>query len=137
MELVRWGDLDDFFRRFFPPSTTQSGTLTNWRPAVDVTETQEDFVIKAELPEMKKEDITLSVDGGVLTLSGERKQEAEEKGKTFHRVERSYGKFSRSFSLPKGVQVDKIAATYADGVLHVSVPKAAEPAPEGKRVPIL
>ena len=134
MDLVRWGDLDNFFGRFFPSTVRESGA--QWRPVVDISEDPEAFVIKAELPEMSKDDITLSVDDGVLTLSGERKAEQEQKGKTFHRVERSYGRFSRSFSLPSNIDADKIAATYTDGVLQVSVPKAPEPSKEAKRVPI-
>ncbi|MHB1581874.1 MAG: Hsp20/alpha crystallin family protein, partial [Acidithiobacillus sp.] len=81
---------------------------------------------KAEIPEVKKEDVKVSVDNGVLTIQGERKQEKEEKGKKFHRVERYYGSFVRSFTLPDNVDETKIKATFKDGMLNLQVPKSTE-----------
>lgn len=104
--------------------------LSDWSPAVDVAETPEEYVVKAELPEVRKEDIKVTVDGGVLRLSGERSQEKEEKNKRFHRVERSYGSFARSFVLPDTVDEAKLQAEFKDGLLTVHLPKAAQPKPK-------
>ena len=101
-------------------------TTGDWSPRVDISETTNDFVIKAEIPEVRKEDVKVSVDNRVLTIQGERKQEKEEKGKKFHRVERCYGSFVRSFTLPDNVDETKIKATFKDGMLNLQVPKSAE-----------
>lgn len=98
-------------------------TVAEWSPAVDVSETDAEFVIKAELPEVKKEDVKVTMEDGVLTLTGERKQEKEEKGKRYHRIERSYGSFMRSFELPENVDTAKAKAEYKDGMLTLSLPK--------------
>ena len=100
-----------------------------WTPSVDIEETQEEYVIKAELPGLKKEHVNVTLNNGVLTLSGERKQEKEEKNRRYHRVESSYGSFSRSFSLPGGVDSNRIDAQFKDGILRVRVAKseAAKP----------
>ena len=101
----------------------------DWAPPVDIQETDKEYLIKAELPEMKKEDVKVEMLDGVLTIEGERKQEKEEKGKKFHKVERSYGKFVRQFALPSEVEPTKVEAEYKDGVLNVHLPKtvAAKP----------
>jgi HSP20 family protein len=108
----------------------------DWAPSVDITETAEAFEIKAELPEVKKEDVKVSVDNGELCISGERKQEKEEKGKKFHRVERSYGSFMRSFTLPENVDDTKLSAEYKDGVLNVRLPKSEKAKPKAITVKV-
>jgi HSP20 family protein len=138
MSIVRWDpfkELEDMnFRlnRLFghsssPRTASDAGkdamTVFDWSPTVDIAETPEEFHVKAELPEVKKEDVKLSVDDGVLRLQGERKQEKEEKGKKFHRVERSYGSFLRTFVLPDNVDGTQVRAEFKDGVLNVRLPK--------------
>jgi HSP20 family protein len=100
-----------------------------WYPAVDVLESKDSYLIRAELPGMKREDINLEVKDGTLTLSGERKSEKLAEGVEYRHVERSSAKFWRSFSLPETVKPDGIEATYKDGVLEVRVPKAEEVKP--------
>jgi HSP20 family protein len=108
----------------------------DWAPSVDITENTEEFQIKAELPEVKKEDVKVQVEDGVLTISGERKQEKEEKDKKWHRVERSYGSFMRTFNLPDNVDDAKIRADYKDGVLTLRLPKSATAKPKAVEVKI-
>ena len=108
----------------------------DWSPRVDVAETTEEFIVKAELPEVKKEDVKVSVDGGVLQLKGERKQEKEEKDKKFHRIERSYGTFIRTFVLPENVDASKIRAEFKDGVLNVRLAKTDKNLPKSIEVKI-
>lgn len=98
-------------------------TVSEWMPRVDIAEDEKEFLVKAELPEMKKEDVKVTVEDGVLTISGERKAEKEEKNKKYHRVESEYGSFLRSFALPSAIQGDKVAAEFKDGVLKVHLPK--------------
>lgn len=98
-------------------------SVAEWSPVVDITEDEKEYVIKAEIPEMKKEEIKINVHDDVLSVSGERKYEQEEKGKKYHRVERSYGSFMRSFTLPEDADGSKIAAEYKDGVLKLHLPK--------------
>jgi len=99
-------------------------TVTEWAPSVDITEDEKEYLVKADLPEVKKEDVKVTVEGDVLTLSGERKFEKEEKEKKFHRLERSYGNFVRSFALPPGAEGAKVSAEFKDGVLRVHLPKS-------------
>jgi HSP20 family protein len=122
---------DDFFGR---PVLRTEWTDSAWNPSVDVSEDKDNVIIKAEMPGMNKEDIKISVQDGVLTLKGEKKQEKEEKDKNYHRIERSYGSFCRSFQLPTSVKSDKIKAGYKDGVLSIALPKAEEVKP--KEIPI-
>ena len=105
-----------------------------WNPSVDVTEDKDSLVVKAEMPGLNKDDVKISVHDNVLTLKGEKKQEKEEKDKDYHRVERSYGSFCRSFQLPTTVRADKIEANYKDGVLSIILPKTEEVKP--KEIPI-
>lgn len=107
---------------------------TAWIPRVDIIEDEREFVVKAELPEMKREDVSVTVENGILAISGERKLEKEEKNKKYHRVEREYGSFVRSFTLPAGASPDKVTADFKDGLLKVHVPKDAKAA--GKAVEI-
>src|SRR5436309_3740613 len=92
-------------------------TMTEWAPLVDITEDDKEYLIKAELPEVKKDDVKVTVESGVLTISGERKFEREEKDKRYHRIERSYGSFTRSFNVPDDADDAKVAAEFKDGVL--------------------
>lgn len=107
-----------------------------WCPNVDITEDDQEFLVKADLPDMKKEDVKVSVEDGTLTISGERKVEKEEKNKRFHRVEREYGSFIRNFTLPAGIAADKVAAEFKDGVLRVHLPKEAKETSKAVAVPI-
>ena len=103
---------------------------------MDVQETEQEYLIKAELAEMKKEDVKVNVLNGVLTIEGERTQEKEEKGKKFHQVERLYGTFVRQFSLPAEVDAANVQADYKEGVLNVHLPKAAAAKPTAVTVKV-
>lgn len=105
-------------------------TVTEWSPRVDIVEDDREFLVKAELPELKREDVKVTVEDGVLTISGERRQEKEEKNKKYHRVEREYGSFVRSFTLPVNTSGDKVSADFKDGLLKVHLPKDAKAAPK-------
>lgn len=104
--------------------------LSRLYPSVDLSENKDSFVLKAELPGMKKEDVKVTLQNNVLAISGEKKREQEEKGKTFHRIERSYGSFSRTVELPVAVKTDAIKAEFKDGVLTVELPKVEEAKPK-------
>ena len=106
----------------------------DWMPAVDISETADAYRIKADLPEVRKEDVKVSLEDSTLTIQGERKQEEERKGVRFHRIERSYGSFMRSFTLPEDADEAKISAEYKDGVLHVHLPKCEKPKPKSIEV---
>jgi HSP20 family protein len=121
------------FARFTP--TDEDLVAGNWVPPVDVAETQEKILVRAELPGLKQEDISIEFENGLLTLRGERKLEKQE-GLTWHRVERTYGAFSRSFTLPRTVDPEKIAATYREGILEIEVPKREEAKPKQIRIAV-
>ncbi|MBK6766705.1 MAG: Hsp20/alpha crystallin family protein [bacterium] len=104
----------------------KGGPLRSWAPDVDIAENPESYEIHAELPGMREEDINLTLNNNVLTVSGEKKREIKEEKDNFVRVERSYGKFERSFSLPNNITADRVSANYADGVLKITLPKAEE-----------
>jgi HSP20 family protein len=104
--------------------TEETLTLSEWAPLVDITEDDKEYLIKAELPEVTKNDLKVTVENGVLQLSGSRKFEKEEKGRRYHRVERAYGSFSRSFTLPDDADPAKVHAEFKDGVLQVHVAKS-------------
>ncbi len=97
-----------------------------WEPLTDITEDEKEFLLMVELPEMKKEDVKVTVLDGILRITGERKSEKEEKTKKYHRMERSYGSFERAFTMPERADGSKISADYKDGVLKVHLPKTAE-----------
>jgi HSP20 family protein len=101
----------------------ESITLAAWSPAVDITEDDHEYVVKAELPDVRKEDVKVTVEHDVLAIRGERKAEKEEKGKKYHRIERSYGSFERTFSLPQGTDAAKIRSEFKQGMLTVHLPK--------------
>ena len=119
---------DDFFGRL--PMRTE-GMERMWAPNVDVSETKDNIIVTAEIPGMTKDDIKVTLNENTLTLSGEKKREKEA---NYHRIERSYGSFTRSFDLPTTVQFDKIKANYKDGVLQITLPKSEEVKP--KEIPI-
>jgi HSP20 family protein len=131
MSLIRWEpfrEMDDFFRQVSPlfgRSTTLRGLgeRTEWAPAANISETDKEYLIKAELPEVKKEDVKITLENGVITISGERKQQKEAKDENEIRVESFYGTFTRSFSLPENVDAGGVRAESKDGVLKVHIPK--------------
>ena len=104
-------------------------SVSEWAPLVDITEDDKEYLIKAELPEVKREDVHVSVDNGILTITGERRYENEEKGQKQHRIERSYGRFERSFTLPNEADGTKVNAEFKEGVLKVHLPKNAQAKP--------
>lgn len=147
MSIVRWDpfreleEVSERLNRVFGRSIVagegkDAMTTFDWAPSVDVLETNEDFQVKAELPDVKKEDVKVSVDGGVLRIQGERKQEKEEKGKKWHRVERSYGSFLRTFTLPENIDDAKVQADFKDGILNVRLPKSEKAKPKSVEVKI-
>ena len=136
MELVRWQPFEsrgNIYNLFADsdgrPRLLQRAPTGGWYPPVDILESKDSYLIRAELPGMKQEDIHLELEDETLTLSGERKFEEPTNGDEYHRVERRVGKFSRSFHVPQAVKYDGIKATYRDGILEVYVPKAEEAKP--------
>ena len=128
MNITPWHSLrnfDDFFsgiNRSLAKNDAQEGFLSaDWTPTVDITENEENFLIKAELPEVKKEDIKVSIDNNILTFSGERQSEVKDEKE--HRIERSYGSFRRSFSLPDNIDESSIHAKSENGMLYLTIPK--------------
>jgi HSP20 family protein len=114
----------------------ESLTVTDWSPAVDIQETEKEYLVKTELPEVRIEDVRVTVESGVLAIQGERKQEKEEKNKKFHRIERSYGTFLRTFTVPPDAEENKVAADFKDGILRVHLPKAEKPRPKAIEVKV-
>jgi HSP20 family protein len=104
------------------------------RPALDVAETEHAFTVTAELPGLAKEDVSITVENGVLTISGEKKFEEEKKDKAYHRIERAFGSFARSLTLPKEVEAEKAEATFKDGVLTIELPKVEHAKPRTVKV---
>ena len=105
-------------------------TVADWSPLVDITEDEKEYVIKTDLPEVKKEDVKVTVENGIVNITGERKLEKEEKGKRYHRIERAYGNFVRSFSLPDNADANKVNAEFKDGLLKVRVAKSETARPK-------
>ena len=129
-ELEEIGDrFNRIFRRLpeYRPMNKEALTVADWVPAVNISEDDKEYVIKAELPEVDKKDVKIGVEDGVLSIQGERTKEKEEKGKKFHRIESSYGSFFRSFTLPENVAEDKLTADFKDGILFVHLPKTEKP----------
>lgn len=130
-------EIEDIFDRYTRSFGWPMGELVSkgdWAPRVDISETEEELTIQAELPDVRKEDMRIRIEDGVLELRGERKSAEEEKGRTFHRVERFYGSFYRSFALPESVDQEKIQAKYHDGVLEIRLPKREQPKRKGIEV---
>lgn len=147
--LVRWDPFKEMeeaqnrLARIFglTPARTANGdresmTITEWAPSVDIIEDDKEWLVKADLPEVKKEDVKVTVENGVLTITGERKFEKEEKDKKYHRIERSYGNFLRSFSLPDAADGSKVNAEFKDGVLKVHLPKSEQAKPKAVEVKV-
>ena len=132
MSMVRWdpfASLDDMFSRMPNvfgrwPRLSSDGDTAEWSPTVDISETDTEYLLKAQLPAVKREDVHVTYDDGMLTISGERKQEKEQKGEKFHRIESFHGAFSRSFTLPEKIEAGSIRADAKDGVITVHVPKS-------------
>ena len=136
-DLVTWDpyrefrSLSDRVNRIFGATSARRGeeSLGNWMPPVDIAEDKDKIVLTAELPGFKEDQIEVQMEGGVLTLRGERRFEEEKEGRNYHRVERSYGQFARSFTLPNNVDKEKVQATFSDGLLSVELPKREEAKP--------
>ncbi len=125
-----FGDFDKVMAGFFRPvGDAASFTGDGWTPAADIRETKEAYLVEAELPGLSKDDVSVTFENGILTLSGERKFEKETEEENYRRVERRYGSFSRAFSLPREVDAEGVKATFKDGLLTVSVPKVEEARP--------
>jgi HSP20 family protein len=140
MALVRWepvreltslqNEMNRLFNTFFDTPTPGNGnTLRRWIPAMDLVETDEHFVLKADLPGLTEGDVNIEVEDNVLTISGERKAEHEDKREGYVRVERAFGSFRRSLTLPEGVNPEAVSASFANGVLEVRIPKPEERKP--------
>ena len=141
-----WRELEDLEKRLStlfgraPVATAgdkkEAIAVAEWSPLVDISEDDKEYLVKAELPEVKKEEIKINVHDDVLTISGERKYEKEEKGKKYHRVERAYGSFMRSFTLPEDADGSKISAEFKDGLLKVHLPKSEKAKPKAVEIKI-
>jgi len=135
MDIMEWkpfkevtklrSEMDRLWDDYFGPGR-RAFKAESWVPSVDVSETEDKIVVKAEIPGMDSKDIDISLSGDILTIKGEKKSEREEKEENYHLVERSYGTFARSLRLPVGVEADKIEASYKQGVLTVTCPKKEE-----------
>jgi HSP20 family protein len=120
-------DMDRFWGSFFERGISRRrGEMDDWLPSLDVAETKNEVVVKAEVPGMDPKDLDISLSDGILTIKGEKKREKEEKEEDYHLIERSYGSFVRSVQLPAKVRSDKIQASYKNGVLSITLPKAEE-----------
>lgn len=131
--------LNRIFGRSSLPRTgegRQELAIPDWTPAVDISETKNEYQIKAELPDVKKENVKISVSDGMLHIKGERKFEKEEKEKKYHRIERYYGSFERSFTLPENVDESKLKAEFKDGVLNIQLPKLEKVKPKSTEIKI-
>ena len=140
MAIVRWEPLRElttlqnemnrlFGSAFDTPTPGNGGTLRRWMPAMDLVEADEHFVLRADLPGMSEEDVNIEVEERVLTISGERKAEHETTKEGYHRVERAFGSFSRSLTLPEGVNPDAVTASFDRGVLEIRIPKPEQRKP--------
>jgi HSP20 family protein len=147
MNLRRWEpfhESDEFFRALSPamfgrwPSMSgdNGGQRLGWLPAVDICETEDEYLLKADLPGMKREDVKVTLENNVLTVEGERKHESEAQGEKSHRVERSYGGFCRRFALPENTDPESIRAECRDGMLNVHIPKREIRAEKQKKIEV-
>ena len=138
MNLVKWDpfleleDVSKHLNRIFgrTPARIEPDrellTMADWTPSVDITETDTAYMIKGEIPGVDRENVKVTIEDGMVTISGERKQEKEEKDKKFHRIERSYGSFMRSFRLPDNVDESAVKAEFKDGMINVTLPKSGK-----------
>ena len=139
MTIVRWeplrelgtlqSEMNRLFNTVFDGPAPTGGTMRRWMPAMDLLESGDDFVLRADLPGMSEEDVTIELEDSTLTISGERKSEHKAENEGFYRVERATGSFSRSLTLPKGVDAEAVTASFDRGVLEVHIPKPAERKP--------
>jgi HSP20 family protein len=146
MRVIKWEpfrDVDDVFDRFiaetmrrWPVAATDNRAARQWAPVADVSETDAEYLIKADLPEVRKEDVSVTVQDGVLTLSGERRQEKHAENEKLHRVERVYGSFARRFALPEDADEQGIRAESRDGVILIHIPKQKVVQPEPRQIEI-
>ena len=146
MRVIKWEpfrDIDDMFDRVFadalrrwPRVSNEERRVFDWAPAADVSETEGEYLIKAELPEVRKDDLNITVQEGVLTLAGERKQEKREENEKLHRVERFHGTFSRRFTLPEDADEHGISAESKDGVLVIHIPKQKIAQPQSRQIQV-
>ena len=120
----------------WPEGQEETMRVADWSPLVDISEDGKEYLIKAELPEVKKEDVKITMEDGTLTIMGDRKFEKEENGKKYHRVERAYGSFGRSFSLPDDASPAKVTADFKDGVLKVHLAKNEKARPQQVEVSV-
>lgn len=127
-------EMDRVFDRVFEPFPDEMRSLGEWAPRMDVSETKEAVMVKAEVPGMDSKEIEVSLQGDLLTVKGEKRQEKEEKGEHYHRVERSWGTFTRAVRLPATVDASGVQATFKNGVLTITLPKT--PAAKGTFIPI-
>jgi len=138
MNLVKWDPLveladvskhlDRIFRRLpaRADSDEEALTLADWTPTVDITETDAAYLIKGEIPGVDKADVNITIENGMITMRGERKQEKEERDKKYHRIERSYGSFMRSFRMPDDADEAGVKAEFKDGMINVTLPKSGK-----------
>jgi HSP20 family protein len=146
MRVIKWEpfrDIDDMFDRFlgdtwrrWPRTSNEERRVFDWAPAADVSETEGEYLIKAELPEVRRDDLNITVQEGVLTLAGERKQEKREDNEKLHRVERFHGTFSRRFTLPDDTDEQGISAESKDGVLVIHIPKQKVAHPQPRQIQV-
>jgi HSP20 family protein len=147
MALIHWqpvrelgtaqNDVSRFLNSFFDtPTVAGRGALRRWVPATDLVETETDFVLRADLPGLSESEVNIEFDDNVLTISGERKSEHEDRKTGYYRVERSFGSFRRTLTLPEGVDAESIRATFNNGVLEVTVPKPAQRAPRKVQISV-
>ncbi len=143
MNVTRWEpfkEMEDLFRQYSPfysrALRPRSGELADWRPAADISESPQEYLIKADLPAVKKEDVKVTLENGVITISGERKHETSAKDENEIRVESFHGTFTRSFSLPDDIDATGIRAESKDGVLSVHIPRTAAPKPKSVAIEV-
>lgn len=143
MALIRWEplkEIEELFGRSWPRPTIRAGQLLGmgeWNPRVDISEDDGQYLVKADIPGVAKEDIKVTIDNNILTIQGERKQDKEEENKHFHRVERFYGSFIRSFTLPDDADAAALKAAAQEGQLTVTIPKkASAPSASAVQVPV-
>ena len=145
MDLIKWRpfrelnlmrrEIDRLMDRFFDFDKELFDTEL-WAPEIDISETEDEYVVKADIPGINEKDLSVTLSGGNLTIKGERKEEKEEKKKHFHRIERRYGSFQRTIALPGEVDENKITAEYKDGVLEIHLPKTEKSKPKEIKVEV-
>ena len=142
MAMIRWEParelqtMNRLFNTFFDSPSNGAPALRRWIPAMDVTETDEQYVLRADLPGISESDVNVELDDNVLTISGERKSETEQRSKGVYRVERASGSFSRSVTLPEGVDAESIQANFDNGVLEIRIPKPEQPKPRKVQISV-